>query len=298
MAYNATVLASYSEEVEDVLRGLVTSQPLINLCHAQAGTELVDLEVTTGRTREDLSMYARTSLRAFVDLLEGSDVVIEHVVRVSYKLTATAASHVVVLGAGGVYLCSCLQLLQHGFPCRHVFAVMQLQGPALPSACCTFDANCVHPRWRNIRSLQDEKWTASELVPDKHKWTAVGEGPLWDGGENLQGAGQLSGGEDDERDSSPKVSEGARRKTYADGLAMTREMVAEVVDSVSPAVALDIFSAVREVADSRLRAEGVLRVVTPDLTGRSGQGALQNAKPALKKGRKKNKRHKSSTERR
>ncbi|CAN0213284.1 unnamed protein product, partial [Pylaiella littoralis] len=53
VAYDATVFASYSEEVEDVLRGLVSSQPLINLCHAQAGTELVDLEVTTGRTRED-----------------------------------------------------------------------------------------------------------------------------------------------------------------------------------------------------------------------------------------------------
>lgn len=63
MEYNATESASFNDEVGDVLRDLVPARPLVNLCRTQAGTELVDLKETTGnREREDISMYAGTTI--------------------------------------------------------------------------------------------------------------------------------------------------------------------------------------------------------------------------------------------
>lgn len=289
VAYNATILASIDgedgDEVGEVLRNLGSEAPLVRSAEAPAGTELVELEFEEeGEGTTDLSMYARTSLKAFVAMVEEADVVVNHVARVTYTLVDCSeeniASHVVVFGEDGFHLCSCLQLLQHGFPCRHFFAVLRMNGPGKPSACSDFHAQCVHPRWRKTRSLDNESWTASVVVPDEFRWTGA-EGPTIDDPGDVSGA---------IADSAPKISDGARRKVYADIMAKARVMAASLADSVSPAVALDIFDAAAEVANSRLRAEGVGTAPVPG-------GGLANPKPAVTKGRKKKKRHKDSTSR-
>lgn len=97
IAHNGTVWASSSDEVGDVLRDLVPAPSLVKWCQARAGTELVDVEVTTGNERrENNTMYARISLRALIDMLDGSNVIIEHVVRVPHGMTTRAREHVVV----------------------------------------------------------------------------------------------------------------------------------------------------------------------------------------------------------
>lgn len=83
-----------------------------------------DLEVDMrGGTGElDASMWARTSLRAF--LMSIAHVPAEAVATVGYKFTSSHPSHVVVFGPHNFHLCSCLQLLRRGLSCRHYFAVM------------------------------------------------------------------------------------------------------------------------------------------------------------------------------
>lgn len=53
VAHHAKVLASSSDEVGDDLRDLAPASHLENLCQARAGTEVVDLEVTTGNKRQE-----------------------------------------------------------------------------------------------------------------------------------------------------------------------------------------------------------------------------------------------------
>lgn len=299
VSYDAAVLASADsgsegaagddEEVGEVLGDLASTTPLVKSVEAPPGTELVELEFEEdGRGLTDVSMYARTSLKAFVAMIDEAGVVIHHVARVTFKLVESSAdsvgSHVVVLGADGFHLCSCLQLLQHGFPCRHFSALLMLNGVAKPSSCCDFNAQCLHPRWRTTRSLDNQSWAACVVVPDEYRWSGA-EGPSIDGPE-----GDVSGAV---ADRVPKISEGARRKVYADIMAKARVTAANLADSVSPAVALDIYDAATEVANSRLRAEGVGTAPLPIANG----GSLANPAPAVTKGRRKKKRHRDSTSR-
>ncbi|CAB1113711.1 unnamed protein product [Ectocarpus sp. CCAP 1310/34] len=75
-----------------------------------------------GEAAVDNTMWAPTSLSASLDLIE--DIPIELVVAVRYKWTPNRPSHLVVFGPHNLHLCSCLQLLRRGLPCRHYFAVL------------------------------------------------------------------------------------------------------------------------------------------------------------------------------
>ncbi|CAN0106251.1 unnamed protein product, partial [Sphacelaria rigidula] len=89
----------------------------------QQAPDLTDLE-NDFHGASDVSMWACTSLEAFLNVI--ADVPAEAVAIVQYKLTTLASrpSHLVVLGPGKFHLCSCLQLLRRGLPCRHYFAVL------------------------------------------------------------------------------------------------------------------------------------------------------------------------------
>ena len=123
-------------------------------------------------------MWARTSLDAFLELIAG--IPIELVSAVRYKYTANRPSHLVVFGPQNFHMCSCLQLVRRGLPCRHYFAVLanligRTGGPDEITFDHTFHGACVHNRWRRSQHGEDLPWSVSEVL----KSSGHGEG--WDG---------------------------------------------------------------------------------------------------------------------
>ena len=292
MTYEVRVLGSSSSGAAEVLQSLRGEAPSVDFSQAEAGTELEDLDVATGDTREDRSMYARTSLRAFVDMLRDSGVTVDKVFQVSYCLVSPSPSHIVVVGAEGFHLCSCLQLLQHGYPCRHLFAVivhLQRSRATDTEHRYAFDANSVHPRWRAMRALVSERWTGSKVIPDEQLWVGA-EGPTFgEGGGNSTGdVGSGSG-------AASRVHEGVRRRVYADCLAMSRRRSALIAASPRPSEALDMYAGLDDRLESQLRERNLLPAVSHP---GGGEPSVRNPKQANVKGRKRKKRQKSSTEKR
>ena len=70
----------------------------------------------------DTTMFGTTSLLSFFGLVE--NVPIDALVKVMYKYKESNASHLVVIGSNGFQMCSCLQLLRCGLPCRHTVAAL------------------------------------------------------------------------------------------------------------------------------------------------------------------------------
>ncbi|CAM9464779.1 unnamed protein product [Ectocarpus sp. 8 AP-2014] len=113
---------------------------------------------------EDNTMWARTSLPAFLELIAGFP--IELVAAVRYKYSANNPSHLVAFGPHNFHLCSCLQLLRRGLPCRHYFAVLvnligRTGGEDELSFTHAFDGACVHNRWRQADDGKGFPWSAS-----------------------------------------------------------------------------------------------------------------------------------------
>ena len=132
----------------------------LNLLHqAPPDTDLENdcMHGCQAESSRDSSVWARTSLEAFLDLV--GEVRVHLAAAVRYKLTPTRPGHLVILGPDGFHLCSCLKLLRLGLLCRHYFAVLvrflggNYRGVLLNHE---FDGASVHARWRRSFDGNDE----------------------------------------------------------------------------------------------------------------------------------------------
>ena len=250
LCYSAEMKAAHNDEarrdVQGALDALAATPPSLTQVTARDGCDVALLDETGSHGGKDLSMFARTSLKSFVGLLRESPVDITHVYHIIYKLRSPSGAHVVVLGTSGFHLCSCLHLLQHGFPCRHYFACLQLAG----TGSVEFDPRCVHPRWRSTSVIDDGTWTASAVLRD----AVHSEGDLpqtTDDATANFAHGNVRPGQ------RPRVSEGARKRLYVDCLAALRGHLSRMLDTARAAEAVDITNAACDLMDSRSRAGDV-----------------------------------------
>ena len=91
----------------------------------------------------DPTMFGTTLLLSLSGLVE--NVPIDAVVKVMYKYKESNASHLVVIGPNGFQMCSCLQLLRCGLPCRHTVAALVTELKRADE----FKRESIHPRWRS-----------------------------------------------------------------------------------------------------------------------------------------------------
>ncbi|CAM9383520.1 unnamed protein product [Choristocarpus tenellus] len=193
----------------------------IRLSEAPDGLELDELDMPQGQIAVDNSRYTRTSLKNFTDLIWHSK--ISEVVRVSHKVTQSGQSHIIALGSDGIlraspteaqsgeghivvlgdngfHLCSCLQLVRIGMPCRHFFAAVPMLSKGSE---VEFNGLCIHPQWRQSSG----SWTAAfmsvygchtpvgDMIPacntavlgKKRAGVAVGEGNGSASGKGIEG---------------------------------------------------------------------------------------------------------------
>ena len=95
-------------------------------------------------------MPTRASVAHFVDLPKDQDVV--KLVRITPVFSAHGNGHLVALGLGGFFLCTCLKLLVDGLGGRHGIRAMMSRDVG-------FDGACLAPRWRKPRG----RWRPSPL---------------------------------------------------------------------------------------------------------------------------------------
>ena len=91
----------------------------------------------------DPAMFGTTLLLSLSGLVE--NVPIDAVVKVMYKYKESNASHLVVIGPNGFQMCSCLQRLRCGLPCRHTVAALVTELKRADE----FKGESIHPRWRS-----------------------------------------------------------------------------------------------------------------------------------------------------
>ena len=108
---------------------------------AQQADDLVDETVAADLT--DTTMFGTTSLLSFSGLVE--NVPIDAVVKVTYKYEEPNTSHIAVIGPNGFQMCSCLQVLRCGLPCRHTVAALVTELKQADE----FKGESIHPRWRS-----------------------------------------------------------------------------------------------------------------------------------------------------
>ena len=109
--------------------------------HVDVCRQIPDEAVAADLT--DTTMFGTTSLLSFSGLVK--NVPIDAVVKVMYKYKESNASHIVVIEPNGFQMCSCLQGLRRGLPCRHTVAalVTELKGAD------EIKGESTHPRWRS-----------------------------------------------------------------------------------------------------------------------------------------------------
>ena len=88
--------------------------------HVDVSCQIPDEAVAADLT--DTTMFGTISLLSFSGLVENMP--IDAVVKVMYKYKEWNASHLVVTGSNGFQMCSCLQVLRRGLPCRHTVAAL------------------------------------------------------------------------------------------------------------------------------------------------------------------------------
>ena len=249
-------------------------------------------------TDNDTGMFCRTSLTSFVGMLEERSIEISEIYSVTYNYRVRPGCHVVVVGPGGFHLCSCLQLLQHGYPCRHFFACVQKVPRDEIDSVCKFDPYNIHPRWRGIESEEEERWTAAPLVCD-----VLQLGP---------GCGQTADSDNfDVRTGGvpavPAVTDRMRRRAYADVIALLRQFLGDITENQNPsevsrAVEAMVSAGRREISGTEAATcrdntrAGSACVPSPPgqvpLTEatirREGNVRIQNPLPVATKGRRKN----------
>ena len=109
--------------------------------HVDVCCQIPDETMATDLT--DTTMFGTTSLLSFSGLVE--NVPIDAVVKVVYKYKEPKTSHIVVIGPNGFQLCSCLQVLRSGLPCRHTVAALVAELKRGDE----FKGESIHPRWRS-----------------------------------------------------------------------------------------------------------------------------------------------------
>ena len=231
-----------------------------------------------GEAAVDNTMWARTSLSAFLDLI--ADVPIELVVAVRYKWTANRPGHLVVFGPDNFHLCSCLQLLRRGLPCRHYFAVLvNLIGRTGESDemsfTHTFNGACVHNRWRRREDGKDSPWSISSVL------SSSGHGVGWDGHDEGSDENYWGPTCDEAVDGIHPAEPGRaaqdrsasdKRRVYAHLMAKSKELVGDIMRSVPLHQALSVQDKVGD----------FLRYLLNSSAGGTG---VQNPGEAPKKGR-------------
>lgn len=136
-AYSTSVLAEGLEAGRHLAEFAQQADDHVDVC-CQVPAEVFEQDQKT----PDTSMFGAVSLLSFSELVR--DVEIDTVVKVVYKLKEQDAAHVVVIGPGGFQLCTCMQLLRCGIPCRHMLAALVTQLKRGKD----FIGESIHPRWR------------------------------------------------------------------------------------------------------------------------------------------------------
>ena len=117
--YPATALqegVDAGEFLMDLAIGLEEGRPRDVCCDAPQGAFDSDADHKV----VDITMFGTTPSLCFAKLVE--DVEVGTVVKV--MLQEDPVGHIVVLGSHHFQLCTCLQILRTGLPCRHVLAVL------------------------------------------------------------------------------------------------------------------------------------------------------------------------------
>ena len=138
LGYDAKVLARGTDEVRHMLAEL----------EADHSKGKLQYDATCSA---DVTMPTRASVPHFVDLLRDQDVV--ELVRITPVFSAHGNGHLVALGLGGFFLCTCLKLLVDGLGCRRGIRAMMGRDVG-------FDGACLAPRWRK----SETPWTMEALA--------------------------------------------------------------------------------------------------------------------------------------
>lgn len=234
-------------------------------------------ETWTSGSLSDVSMWARTSLPAFLHLI--ADVPVVLVVAVRYKYTTNKPSHLVVFGPDNFHLCSCLQLLRRGLPCRHYFAVLvnligRTDEHTQLDFAHRFDGACVHNRWRRAEDASDSPWSVSEVL------TSSGHGEGWDGHVDTAGDDNYWGPTCEDLDgvhpAEPAVRAASRtasdqRRVFANMMAKSKDFVGDIMRSVPLNEALTIQDKVGEYVQFLLDSRGDSGVKNPANAPKKGR---------------------------
>lgn len=114
------------------------------------------LDAVGGATDTDPAARGMASLVSFCELLK--KVHIDAVVKVSFEDRDRKVGHVVAVGPNGFQLCTCLQVLTCGMPCRHTLAAL-----VGLDRLTDFTGASVHPRWR---SAPVDEWSMKKARID------------------------------------------------------------------------------------------------------------------------------------
>lgn len=144
LGYDATVVASGADNVRSLLDQFKAEPSTVKLhlgftTNQAAAAGGVDGSSAGTTAAVDSTMLTRTSITHFADLVR--DQGIPQLVRVAPKFARSDVGHFVALGSDGFFLCTCLELLNKGLPCRHgILALLETQ--------VVFNGACVALRWR------------------------------------------------------------------------------------------------------------------------------------------------------
>ena len=89
-------------------------------------------------------MLGTASLLSFSGLLQNMP--IDSIVKVVYKYLKSKGSHIVVIGSSGFQLCSFLQALMCGLPCRYIEAAFVTELKRTED----FQEESIHPHCRSL----------------------------------------------------------------------------------------------------------------------------------------------------
>ena len=136
-AAHSTVTLSSGADVASFLESIAQqADDHVDVC-CQIPDEAVAADLT------DPTMFGTTLLLSFSGLVE--NLPNDAVVKVMYKYKESNASHLVVIGPNGFQMCSCLQLLRCGLPCRHTVATLVTELKRADE----FKGESIQPRWRS-----------------------------------------------------------------------------------------------------------------------------------------------------
>lgn len=168
----------------------------------------------------DTSMFGATSLLDFARLI--GDAKIDTVVKVLYTSMDPAVGHIVVVGPNCFQLCSCLQILRTGLPCRHLIAVL-LWCVKRPT---DFSGLSLHPRWRT----STEAWSMEQA--GLHELNVHGSGTPSGGVTDDCQMDCGDGGEGGGDGTSTDLISGVRERNYANWMAQCTAAVKLLCDGI------------------------------------------------------------------